>query len=169
MRLVLPTLFVLALMTLAAMPPAAATHGETAYLVSKDPTKPFYAESYYVGGPGYLEQYWDFAILSATLSVLDYCPAVLGGWDPDPRPPPIGNPGPAGFAGTCQSGAAITTTGIDHFHNYPYPQGIDIHEISVTYADQTFPVQVVICDTLPRLRPILGTCDQYGLVLNHLV
>lgn len=134
---------------LAVPPPAMATHGDTAYLVGTG--APFFAETRYVTGPGYVDQYWDFAIMGEAGQ--DYCSLVHGGWDPDPRPEPDL---PGGFSGTCNSGMTITTTGIDHYHPYPNPgaacpvnqacRGLDHHEVTVTYGSSTFQAQLIVCD-----------------------
>lgn len=163
MRTYLASAVVFLMMIVPAIPPAAATHGDTAYLIGLGGTV-FVAETYYVTGPGYLDQFWDFNIIAAAAAGTDRCPLAHGGWDPDPRPPPIGNPGPSGFSGSCNSGLSISTTGTDHYHPYPNAangcapvpgcQGFDIHEVSVTYAGSTFQAQLVVCDN--RVNPVLN-------------
>lgn len=142
-------LAVLGMMTLAALPPTAATHGDTAYLVGV--AFPFVAEGYYSHGPGYLDQYWNFNVVSVMTH--DRCNDIHGGWDPHPV-----NGGTPGFSGVCDSGAALSTTGLDHYHPYPYSGGYDTHTIQVTYAGSTFDAQLVTCDSAhPRLRALLGS------------
>lgn len=176
MRIYIASAIVFLMMIVPAAPPAAATHGDTAYLIGLGGTV-FVAETYYVTGPGYTNQFWDFNIIAAAAGGTDRCPLVKGGWDPDPRPDPDL---PGGFAGTCNSGMSIATTGIDHYHPYPNPssacapvpacQGFDVHEITVTYGGSTFPAELVVCDNRANtiLSRVTTTYCTDVLLLNQL-
>ena len=143
MRAIFGSLIILSMYVLSAMPTSLATHGDTAYLIGTD--SPFFAEATFTFGPegctGYTTQCWNFQTISSNGP--DACFA-RGGWDPDPRP---GIHPPAGFIGTCDSGATLQTSGEDKYIPYPNPNALDYgNTLTVSYNGVTFHAALVVCD-----------------------